>query len=297
MQQMTTSEAQRSIRVAECDRKGVMMFDLRSRYGKPGKPVVTAHRGFSGQYPENTLLAFAKAREQRVDIVEFDVRESSDGALVIMHDVMLNRTTDGQGPVSHWRLTDLKRLNAAYWRGPHDSGERTAIPACDESIPTLEEALEALAGQVGLNIQVYTDHEVALERIVRLYLHYDLQDSGFLMLRSFAEGMFVRDLSPDVAICIGEDRANLDRHLAFRADYIQPTRDCLTESYVRRLIDSEIPANVFFANDPCSMSGMIGQGVPGIMTDFPDILIDLIAINRGESSKTGQIKASSSGKA
>ena len=253
------------------------MLNLRSRYGFHGKPVVTAHRGFSGRYPENTLPAFEKALELGVDIIEFDVRESSDGALVILHDALLDRTTDGKGPVNGHSLSELKRLNATYWQGTHDTGVRSAAPVCQEGIPTLEETLAVLAGRVGLNIQVYTDHPASLERIVKLYLRYDLQASGFLMLRSFSEGEFVRAISPEVAICIGEDRANLDRHLSFGVDYVQPTRACLTDLYVRRLLESKIPANVFFANDPNNMSTMIEQGVPGIMTDVPDVLLDLLA--------------------
>lgn len=256
------------------------MIDLRSRYGFQGKPVVTAHRGFSGRYPENTLLAFTKAVELGVDVVEFDVRESSDGALMIMHDISMDRTTDGKGPINGCSLAELKRLNATYWKGPHDTGVRTDVPDGEERVPTLEETLVVLAGRVGLNIQVYTDHPAALEKIVQLYLDHDLQHSGFLMLRSFSEGEFVRSIASDVAICIGEDRANLDRHLAFGVDYVQPTRSCLSDIYVQRLIESRIPANVFFANDRDSMLAMIKQGVPGIMTDVPDMLIDCMEQSR-----------------
>ena len=257
------------------------MFDLRSKYGCAGKPVVTAHRGFSGHYPENTLLAFTKAVERGVDVVEFDVRESSDGALMIMHDVTLDRTTDGKGPINGCSLAELKRLNATYWKGPHDTGMRMAVPEGEEGIPTLEEALALLAGRVGLNIQVYTDSRASLERVIQLYLEQDLQASGFLMLRSFSEGEFVRSVSSDVAICVGEDRANLDRHFAFGVDYLQPKRNCLSDLYVRRLIESGVPANVFFANDRDSMSAMIEQGIPGIMTDVPDVLMDLTRKTRG----------------
>ena len=130
---------------------------------------------------------------------------------------------------------------------------------------------------MGLNIQVYTDCPGSLEKIARLYLDYDLQSSCFLMLRSFSEGSSVRAFSPDIAICIGEDRADLDRHPAFGVDYLQPERKCLTDLFVRRLLESGIPANVFFANDPESMLTMIEQGVPGIMTDVPDVLLDLVA--------------------
>ncbi len=262
-------------------------INLRAKYGIRGQPVVTAHRGFSGKYPENTLLAFEKACELGADVVEFDVRESSDGALVIMHDDMLDRTTDGRGLVAQYRLAELKRLNASYWQGSHNNGRRTAIPVCEAGIPTLEEAFKALAGRVCLNIQVYTSRPDVLENIARLYLDYDLRDSGFLMLESFADGAVVRAFSPDVAICIGEDRPNLERHLAFGVDYLQPSTGCLTDSYLKRLIESGMPANVFFANDPDSMLSMIEKGIPGIITDFPDVLINLIATRGKAAGGTG----------
>lgn len=68
-------------------------MNLRAPYQLRTKPVVTAHRGFSGRYPENTLVAFKQAVELGVDVVDFDVRESCDGQLVIVHDSMLDRTS------------------------------------------------------------------------------------------------------------------------------------------------------------------------------------------------------------
>lgn len=255
-------------------------MNLPARYDSSTRPVVTAHRGFSGKYPENTLLAFTKAYELGADIVEFDVRESSDGELVIIHDALLDRTTNGTGRVDQHKTIELKRLNASYWQGPHDSGRRLSKPSADVNIPTLEEVLSGFAGKVGLNIQVYTERRQSLEKIVRLYHHYELRLSGFLMLRTFADGKMVRAISPDVAICIGEDRANLDRHLAFGADFVQPTRRCLTDEYISRLEESGIPANVFFANDHKTMSWLMDRNIPGIMTDVPDVLMDLIAVRR-----------------
>ncbi len=252
-------------------------MDLRARYGASLKPVVTAHRGFSGRYAENTLLAFSKAYELGVDIVEFDVRESFDGGLVIMHDASLERTTNGTGRVDQHTLSELKSLNASFWQGPHDVGKRLSNPAGEMKIPTLREVLAMLAGKVGLNIQVYADRQESMEEIVRLYLQHDLRSSGFLMLRSFSEGALVRAMSPDVAICIGEDRANLDRHLSFGVDYVQPTNQCLTDAYIRRLAASGLPANVFFANDCGKMAWLMERKIAGIMTDFPDVLLNLIS--------------------
>jgi len=249
---------------------------LKQLYQTPGKTVVTAHRGFSGKYPENTLHAFNKAVELGVDIVEFDVRQSADGELVVIHDATVDRTTDGTGPVTSHTVAELKALNAGYWRGTHDTGQRTAEPVDDVTIPTLEEALSTLSGRAGLNIQVYTDTPDALERIITLYLDHELGDSAFLMLRSFAEAEQVRSVCPTVAICVGEDRQNLERHLAFEVDFVQPTRACVSNSYVRRIRETRTPANVFYANAPEDMKQLIDRGVPGIMTDVPDILIETI---------------------
>jgi glycerophosphoryl diester phosphodiesterase len=79
-----------------------------------------------------------------------------------------------------------------------------------------------------------------------------------------------------VAVCIGEARDNLDRHLSFGVDFIQPTRDCLTNAYVRRLLESGLPANVFYANEPGDMKVLIERGLPGIMTDRPDVLLSIL---------------------
>jgi len=72
-----------------------------------------AHRGYSGRYPENTLLSFRKALEAGADFMELDVHLSRDGHVVVIHDATLNRTTDGKGKVAEKTLEELKRLSAA----------------------------------------------------------------------------------------------------------------------------------------------------------------------------------------
>ena len=72
-----------------------------------------AHRGFSGKYPENTILAFQKALEEGVDGIELDVQLTKDGELVIIHDESVDRTTDGKGLVVSYTLEELKKLDAS----------------------------------------------------------------------------------------------------------------------------------------------------------------------------------------
>ncbi len=109
--------------------------------------LVMGHRGWDAKYPENTLLSFRKALELGIDIIEFDVTQSADGQLVVIHDDTLNRTTNGKGPVSAQRLADLKRLDAGSWKSPEFAGER--IPTLDETLDLLKEFPSVL-----LNVEI-----------------------------------------------------------------------------------------------------------------------------------------------
>ena len=73
-----------------------------------------AHRGFSGKYPENTMLAFQKAFETGADGIELDVQLTKDGEVVIIHDETVDRTTDGTGYVRDYPLEVLQKLDASY---------------------------------------------------------------------------------------------------------------------------------------------------------------------------------------
>lgn len=103
-------------------------------YSWPGI-IAVGHRGTVRFAPENTIAAFKKAIEMGLDLIEFDVRETKDGHLVIMHDETVDRTTDGSGRVSELTLAEIKRLDAGSWFGAQFKGER---------VPTLDEALEVL---------------------------------------------------------------------------------------------------------------------------------------------------------
>ncbi len=107
------------------------------QYRWPGVLAV-GHRGTVRFAPENTAAAFRKAVELGVDLIEMDVRETRDGHLIIMHDVTVDRTTNGKGRVADLTLEEIKRLDAGAWFGPQFAGER---------VPTLEEALAAIEGR------------------------------------------------------------------------------------------------------------------------------------------------------
>lgn len=91
--------------------------------------LIYGHRGSSGTAPENTLTAFRQAIAAGADGVEFDVRASADGVLVVSHDQDLSRTTDGSGPVESLSLEAIQRLRV---------GEHERIPAVDEVLQLVE---------------------------------------------------------------------------------------------------------------------------------------------------------------
>ena len=99
---------------------------------------IYGHRGSSARLPENTLAALRGAIEDGADGVEFDVHASRDRVPVLVHDRDLARTTSGSGDVDAFSLAELGRLDAG-------NGER---------IPTLAEALDALAGRLSLDVEL-----------------------------------------------------------------------------------------------------------------------------------------------
>src|SRR5882762_5874242 len=82
-----------------------------------GRVWVVGHRGAMGYCPENTLASFERGLELGADWIELDVHLSRDGALVVIHDETVDRTTNGSGLVQEHTLAELKELDAGAWFG------------------------------------------------------------------------------------------------------------------------------------------------------------------------------------
>jgi len=106
---------------------------------------IQAHRGYSGHYPENTLLAFSKAIEAGADQMELDVHISADNEVFVMHDDTVDRTTNGTGRIHELTAAQIKQLDAGSWRGPEFVGVQ---------VPTLAEVLALCKSKVKVNIEL-----------------------------------------------------------------------------------------------------------------------------------------------
>ena len=113
-------------------------------------PLVLAHRATMGHAPENTLLGIRRGIELGADGIEVDVRLSADGVPLLLHDAELDRTTNGSGAVAAHTAIDLQAL---------DAGE-------GEPVPTLAEALSAVAGKALLVVELKVDGDDEAEPLV-----------------------------------------------------------------------------------------------------------------------------------
>ncbi len=108
--------------------------------------LIAAHRGDWRHAPENSVQGIENCIKMGIDIVEIDVRKTKDGHLVLMHDVTIDRTTNGKGKVSEHTLKELKQLYLKENQGRGDA------KLTEQRIPTLEEALNAAKGKIMLNL-------------------------------------------------------------------------------------------------------------------------------------------------
>jgi glycerophosphoryl diester phosphodiesterase len=214
-----------------------------------------AHRGAAGHAPENTLAALELAIQLGVDMVEFDVQRSADGALVLFHDRTVDRTTNGEGSVESLPLTVLRGLDAG-------EGER---------IPLLEEALACLNGRAGAMIELKV-RGIAAE--VRATVKATQFQSPLIYASFFHEELLtVRKLMPDaqtLALIEGASIHLTDFAIDAKATHVGLALDFVTPALVQALQAQGIKVFVYTVDEPENIARMKRLGVDGIISNFPD---------------------------
>ena len=155
---------------------------------------IFAHRGFSLQYPENTMTAFRKALEAGADGIEMDARLTQDGQIVIMHDPTIDRTTNGKGKVRDMLLQEILGLDAGIKKGVVFENER---------VPMLEQVFAELGGKLLLNIELCNydegDNRQLANQTVELIEKYKLVDSVIISSFRFNNLVYVKDKNPGIS--------------------------------------------------------------------------------------------------
>lgn len=236
------------------------------------KPVVTAHRGASGLYPENTMLAMEKAIHLGADMIEFDLRATKEGVPVVLHDQTIDRTSDGKGKPGDYTLAELRKFNFSYTSDIY--GQRMNRPSYKELvIPTFEDILREFRGHCGMNIQVYECEGSVLKNICALYRKYDMYGQGYLSVSTYEDGDRVRSIDSGIELCVlGEwtlrgTPEKIREAKRYGCRFIQPVAEYVTEDTFEVCRAEKMYSNVFFADTDRDIRHWIQMGADGILTN------------------------------
>jgi glycerophosphoryl diester phosphodiesterase len=240
---------------------------------------VIAHRGASGLAPENTLAAFRKAVELGAGFIETDLQLSRDARLVALHDDTLERTTNGDGPVSARTLQELRRLDAGSWF--HASNQETAASFVGERIPTIEEVLAfGREHEIGLHLEIKPTGPSGAEHAVVGALHACGEVARSVVL-SFSASVIKRVHELDPLVMTGflfsdHPVAAVTTAVDAGARQLLPHTDRVTPELVKDAHAHDLRVVSWTANTPEQMKKLIAAGVDGIITDHPDRLVELL---------------------
>ncbi len=234
-----------------------------------------AHRGFSGKYPENTMLAFIKAYEAGADGVELDVQCTADGEVVIIHDEKVDRTTNGTGNVRDYSLQDLRKLDASYIY----TGKMGVNP-----IPTFEEYCKwAVDKDLVTNIELKTgvyEYPGIEEKVWNLIQKYNLQDKvlissfnhfSILRMKKIAPNLKYGLLSETWLIDAGKYTADLG------IECYHPSYHNLVDSVIDEIKSHGIEINAYTVNERDEVKRLLDKGIDCVIGNFPDMIKEVIA--------------------
>ena len=231
--------------------------------------LVFAHRGTPLEAPENTLASFRRAGEQRTDFVELDVQESSDGVLLVKHDIDLMRVA--RSPLKIWEST------AAQIRAV-DIGSRFSPAFADQRVPTLSEALALCKGvsRVAIELKDYGHDQQLEERVVAIVEAAEMQDQIVTMALNPVMVEKMKRLRPNWTSGFLAART-IGTPGGLPGDFLAVQSGMVTRRFVRSAHAAGKPVYVWTVNDPWNMIRLIGLGADGIITDRPALARGVIA--------------------
>lgn len=155
----------------------------------PEKVMVAAHRAAHEHYPENSLGAINEAIRLGVDIAEVDVRQTKDHILVVMHDSKVDRTTNGKGPLSDYTYAQLLKLRLLH----------KGLPT-DETVPTLEQVLQAAQGKILVDLDFKLEDKDALNRTYQTIEKTNTIKQVLFFIYGYKEMPSISQINPDVKL-------------------------------------------------------------------------------------------------
>ena len=252
------------------------------------KPLVIAHRGGAKLFPENTLFAFKNSLEMGVDVIELDVRSTSDGKLVVIHDAKVDRTTDGSGAIADMTFEQIRKLDAGF-RWSNDGGKTFPFRGRGIIIPALREVFEKFP-DAKFNIEPKHETPAPEKPLCDLIREYNKTDQ--VIVGSFRQSIIAnfRRECVEVATSASPSEASnfLTRYKIGLSENYSPEMQALqipeklgslqvvTKNFIDAAHKLNLQVHVWTINDKADMKRLIEEGADGIMTDYPDRLLEIV---------------------
>lgn len=226
---------------------------------------VIAHRGYSSEFPENTLSSFAGAIDIGADYIETDVQMTKDGILVLFHDNDVKRITGAEGAVSDYTYEELMQLDAGSWFHAAYAGEK---------IPTLMEGLTLIKDsncRVYLELKDIGEKEGFTEAVLNT-----AEQCGMLERCVFASFQYqylvqLKELNENVKTLYNTVSAKVTLPEEFPADYYGLYADTVRADTVRAIHEAGGTAFVWTADAPVQIKNLRAMDVDGIVTNKPGL--------------------------
>lgn len=217
------------------------------------------HRGASYYAPENTLEAFKKALELRVDVVELDVHHTKDGELIVMHDDNVSRTTDGVGYIHEFSFKQIRKL--------HEPN--------GEPIPTLQEVLDILKNKCICKIDI--KDEGTVDKVIKLIKKNNIEYSVIVTCEIPSILKEIKKLPTNIKLEAGgfgrkgiQIKEIIEKAKSVKADIISPHYTITTKKLVDEAHKNGLKVHVWTVDEGNMTEKMKKIGVDGITTNFPD---------------------------
>ena len=230
-------------------------------------PWNIAHRGASGFYPENTILAFKEAIRAEADVIEFDLQLTADNHIVVFHDQTVDRIvrTKSNRTIRSYTLVELKKKDVGSWFSQKFT---------DARIPTLEEVLEKIPKEISMILEIKSKEEKLADLVL------DVLDEkkkslglGYITVRDINSYNQIRDHSPNHRIGLMQKQNTPQEFIDLienkGIEIVQIRWRNWSEKEWSSLLQKKIIVSAFFADDIKEYEFLISKNIDGILTNYP----------------------------
>lgn len=239
---------------------------------------IIAHRGYSCVYPENTILSFDQAVKIKSHMLEFDIQLTLDNIPVVIHDNLVDRTTNGNGAVSDYSYSDLRKLDAGSWKNSN---------YVNQKIPSLEEVIEKYSNEIPMNIEIKTES-------VNDKIQSGIEEKAVEIIEKYncKSNIIFSSFDPRALWHLNDIDANINTAILYydkiwiQKSYTEIIQTCkanafncsnaeITDSLLNECTDLKIPINAYTIDNCDEMKKLWEKGISGVFTNDPKSAIKI----------------------